>query len=83
MKHSTSDLHVVYSYSEYGGISLAAEDVFTDKAEAETHCESINREALAMLPQTSVVYRVMTLYDFMSQAREDARDEGRRQERDS
>jgi hypothetical protein len=83
MKHSTTDLHVVYMSSEYCGISLATEEVFTEKSEADAMCESINQESKARMPNHAILCRVMSLYDFMCQARDDAMDAGRAQERES
>jgi hypothetical protein len=76
LKLATAGLFVVYSTANYCASSLADEDVFTDKLEAEALCDDLNQQSKQMMPGTSVNYHVTTLDDFMRIFRDDALAEG-------
>jgi hypothetical protein len=77
MKHSTSELHVVYSSDPYSGTSLTGDSAFTDQAEALAQRDTLNAESRRMMPNAPVNYHVTNLDDFMRMAQDDARAEGR------
>lgn len=83
MRMTVYDLWVVTSDMVYSNTSLAGDEAFTDKAEAEVEATSLREKAKAQLPGTSIIYTVKTLSDYLSDVRQDARNEGERSVTDS
>jgi hypothetical protein len=80
MTISASNLYIVVTYISYSGISGDTGTLFTDRKEAETAAEEASKHALCGM---SLKYTVMDLDDYISEVRSEARDEGRRDERDA
>lgn len=80
-KLSTTELYVVYTGATYGSCaSLAGDQLYTEKAEADAEAEALSKYKFAGM---SVQYYVMTLSEWLSTVRDEAREEGRTQERQS
>ena len=80
MTISASDLYIVVNSMPYCGLSGDTENIYTGRAEAEADAEERSRQVFCGM---TIRYYVMDLSDYISEVRSEARDEGRRDERDS
>jgi hypothetical protein len=79
VKISADDLYIVVTHISYDGISGDLDNLYTDKAEAEKDAaERSNMRAVGV----NLKYTVMDLYDYIQEAKQDARDQGQMNERD-
>ena len=83
--HSTFETWVITCHMPYSSLSLAADEVFTTRAEADAELVRANDAYLRMPLRTDdkSPYAVMTLDDFMAQQSSEASNEGRQRERQS
>jgi len=81
MSISASNLYIVVTYISYSGISGDTDTIFTDRKEAEAAATESNNYFARQ--NSTLKSSVMTLDDYISEVRSEARDEGRRDERDS
>ena len=81
MSISASNLYIVVTYISYSGISGDTDTLFTDRKEAEDAATESNNYFARQ--NSTLKSSVMTLDDYISEVRSEARDEGRRDERDS
>lgn len=81
MTISASNLYIVVTYISYSGISGDLDNLYTDRSEAEAEAERATIQSQEW--RGCLRYSVMDLADYISEVRSEARDEGRRDERDS
>jgi hypothetical protein len=78
---STSNLYIVVTYISYSGISGDTDNIFTDRKEAESAAAESNEYMKNR--NCTLKYSVMTLDDYISEVRSEARQQGYQDFRDN
>lgn len=83
-RYSPSDLYVVYCGPiPYGDSRPSADDLYTDRGEADAAAAEATAAARAAFPHVSFTYLVTTLEDYFSELYSAGRSDGQADERAS